>query len=122
MALPGFDPDLVAAAALYGHTLPLTKRPFGYRDANDEKVRRDTLQKLMRSTQRGRAGVRMSGIGIATTVVGWAAMGGFATAALATENNSFVAPAVAGAVVSATGIGLLVGGNVQAVNSLEPRR
>ena len=44
------------------------------------------------------------------------------TAALATENNSFVAPAVAGAVVSATGIGLLVGGNVQAVNSLEPRR
>jgi len=120
VAVPGFDPDLVAAAAVYDLTLPLEKRPFGWRDATEQRVRQTTLRQLIKSTKKGRAGNRVTAVGLGATVAGFLGGFGFGMAGAVTGTTDYVVPIVASSVVGATGIGLVVGGSSMAMSSLEP--
>ncbi len=120
VAMPGFDPNLVATAALYELQLPLQRGTFGYKDANEEKVKRDTLQKLIKSTKQGRRGLRQQAVGFVLTSVGWTAGMGFGMGALLAEDATYAIPAGGGAVVGIGGMVLLASGDAVARGSLDP--
>lgn len=121
VVLPGFDPDLVAAAAVYEVRLPLQRGPFGYKDADKNKVRRDTVTKLIRSTKQGRSGLRQQAVGIAVTAVGWTTGMGFAMGAFLAEDARYAIPALGGVGAGVSGMVLMVAGDAKARGSLDPR-
>jgi len=117
----GWDPALVARADALSVHLPLHKGMLGYKDSDDERVRRAAFDQLVRATKYGRNGQRLLGAGVATTALGFVGAMATGAAALALEEEGLI-PVVAGAgLVGVTGLGLVVVGQAHVENAVEPR-
>lgn len=116
-----YHPDLLAAAATYDVSLPLSRGMFDLRDAAGERVRGTTYMSLVRATPEGRKAIAVRTTGIALTAVGWVATMGFGFAALASEDGTLLVPAAGGVAALGAGIGLTLGGQTGIQNAVLPR-
>lgn len=117
---PWFSDDALAAAAAWGHRLPLRKTLLGRRDADDQRVPPRAYWGMIRDTEQGRRGLRTQTVGTVVAGVGALGfMGTFLGGFLADDPTWFVGTGLSVAAV-AGGAGVIAVGQGNAQRALEP--
>lgn len=115
-----YEPSLLEAAAAYQVTLPVRSTLFGYRDAEEQRVRRNTYMALVKHTPHGRRALGTRTAGLLLAAGGWAGTMGFATGAVTQDKPKLIGASIGSFVAMLAGVGMTVGAQSAVNRALEP--